>query len=150
MHLLGDAPAAPPQAADAPLKPWQRLAALEFSNGTSFTDMEKMLGISYNEISGFITSPSGTKAVQEILRMDPERLEHVVSAAGFDSIIALIKVRDFGKNESARISAANSILERVLPRLQNRKDNKTTTQARIGESVEAEVERLRKELKDVS
>jgi hypothetical protein len=151
MHLLdGESPSI--QENDSiPIKPWERLAALEFTNGTSFEDMSKMLGKEYNEVSTFITSSRGVKAVQTILRMDPERLQNVVDAAAYDSIVALIKIRDLGRNESARITAANSLLERVLPRLQNKKHSgRVITPHRPGESLEDEIARLRDEIKSVS
>lgn len=145
LHLLDEqSPANEPS--NLPIKPWQRLAALEYTNGTAFDDISKMLGQSYNDVSAFLTSPKGIETVKEVVKVDPDRIANMVTASAVDSVLTLARMRDFGKTESVRVSASVQLLDRAMPKLKAEAGKRKSSQAFAGQSVESEIARLRKEL----
>jgi hypothetical protein len=132
------------------IKPWQRLSAALHATGTPIHDIVTHVGKSVEEISGFITCPRGQKIVREILYENQARLYDLLDAAGVDSLLTLIKIRDNGASKPAeRISACKELLSRTLPNVKAR-DGKPKEGSGAGSGdVSDEIKRLEAQINSV-
>jgi hypothetical protein len=135
---------------EVPLKPWQRLSAALHATGTPIQDITTHVGKTPEEISLFITSKAGQEIVRGILFENQARLYDLLEAAGVDSLLTLIKIRDSSLSKPAeRISACKELLSRTLPNVKARDGKLKEGGGNDGSDPMEEIERLEASIKQV-
>ncbi len=131
------------------IKPWQRLAAALHATGTPISDISVSVNQPVPLVSAFITSPAGASIVGSILSENQDRLKDLLDAAGVDSLLVLLKIRDSPSSKnSEKISACKEILARVLPGVKAKEFVGKTGSAKSHDP-DDEITRLENELKTI-
>jgi len=134
------------------MKSWMRLAALLYANGKPIADIAQefsSINIARDEIAKFLTSPEGRDLIKSIIGEDNTRLAELIRASAIDSVLALVRIRDFGKSETAQVSASCQLLDRCSGRVKTQEPpelikKRTNSQDLTG--MQAQIERLQAEI----
>lgn len=129
-----------------PVKPWQRLSCLLYSNGTPLNDVAKEVGMDLGQVSEFVTSTRGVQIMKALVMENPERMVNLVEATVVDSLLRLVRLRDLGKTEAVQISAAAQLLDRFYPKAKGQDTPKKNTQGNEFTNVQDEIARLKAEV----
>ena len=133
------------------IKPWQRLAVLMYVNGAAFADIELQIpNVSYRDVSDFLISDTGKDLIRGAVGTSAQRIADLISASAIDSVLTLCEIRDKGKSETARVSAACQLLDRQIGKLkasgETRENRSKRDRSTDSNAVRAEIDRLQKEL----
>lgn len=130
------------------VRPWQRLAASLHATGTPLHDIAVHVNQPVAAISLFITSPPGQALIGTLLTENQERLDSLLEAAGVDSLLVLIRIRDTSTKNPERIAACKEILNRVLPTMKAH-ESKRKENSSHSKNPQEEIARLEKQLGEV-
>lgn len=130
----------------SPIKPWQRLACLLYSNGTPLADVAKEVNMDVGSVSLFVTSERGVQILKMLVTENPDRMANIIEATALDSLLRLVRIRDCGKTEQNQISAASQLLDRFFPKSKSTEPPKRGQNANDFTDLQGEIERLRKEV----
>lgn len=130
----------------SPIKPWQRLACLLYSNGTPLDDVAKEVTIDVKVVSQFVTSERGIRILKALVSENPDRMANIIEATALDSLLRLVRLRDVGKTESVQITAACQLLDRFFPKSKATEPPKKAGSANDFVDVQSEIARLRAEV----
>lgn len=133
---------------DAVIRPWQRLAASLHATGTPLHDISVHVNQPIEAISLFITSPQGQSLIGTLLTENQERLDMLLEAAGVDSLLVLIRIRDTSAKNPEKIAACKEILNRCLPTVKAY-DAKRKENSQHSKDPQDEIDRLEKQLTDI-
>ena len=131
---------------DSPVKPWQRLACLLYSNGTPLEDVAKEVAVDIQMVSLFVTSSRGVQLLKALVSENPDRMANIVEATVIDSLMRLVRIRDAGKTEAVQLSAAGQLLDRFYPKSKSSDPPKKGGSANDFVDMQAEIARLRTEV----
>jgi hypothetical protein len=88
----------------------QTLMVKLFTRGLAMTDIAETLKVSYEDVSDFLTGHVGAAMVRQFVDSDDETaVRDILSAARIDTIMGLLKQRDFGENGTVRINAGKEL-----------------------------------------
>ena len=131
---------------DSPIKPWQRLACLLYSNGTPLDDVAREVAIDVQQVSLFVSSPRGIAILKALVSENPDRMANIVEATVIDSLLRLVRIRDAGKTEAVQLSAAGQLLDRFFPKSKAGDPLKKGGNANDFVDMQGEIARLRAEV----
>lgn len=134
---------------DAVIRPWQRIAAQLHATGTPIHNIALHVNQPVEAISLFITSPAGQAIVNSVLTENKERLDRLLEAAGVDSLLVLIRIRDTSTKNTERISACKEILNRVLPTVKAKESKGHDGGTGHSKDPQAEIDRLTAEISSI-
>lgn len=134
----------------SPIKPWQRLACLLYSNGTPLHDVAKEVNVDYDMISLFVTSPRGVAIMKALVTENPDRMANIVESTVIDSLLTMVKIRDGGKTDQAKLTAASQLLDRFYPKSKASEPPKKGGNVNDFTDIQAEIIRLRGEVMEHS
>lgn len=133
---------------EAVVRPWQRLAASLHATGTPLHDIAVHVNQPVSAISTFLTSAQGQLIINQLLTENQDRLTALLEAAGVDSLLVLIKIRDTSLKNPERIAACKEILNRVLPTVKAQEHKKKDGGIHSNDP-QAEIDMLEKRLSEI-
>jgi hypothetical protein len=135
---------------EIPVAPWQRLSAALHATGTPIHSIVTHVNKTLPEISEFITSAKGQEIIREVLYENQARLYDLLDAAGIDSLLTLIKIRDGQMSKSTeKIAACKELLSRTLPNVKARESKPKEGSGAGAVDVQDEISRLEKSITQV-
>lgn len=93
----------------------QTLMVKLFTKGLAMTDIADTLHLSYEEVADFLTGHVGTALVRQFVDDDDEgTIRGILNAARIDTIMGLLRQRDFGENGTVKINAGKELTAMLL------------------------------------
>lgn len=130
----------------SPIKPWQRLACLLYSNGTPLHDVAREVNIDVQIVSLFVTSEKGIAILKALTTENPDRMSSIIEATTIDSLLRMVRLRDSGKSESVQLTAAGQLLDRFFPKTKATEPPRKGGSASDFVNVQDQIAELRKEV----
>lgn len=88
-----------------------------FAAGMSINDISACIGMTYDEVSHFVSSPNGQTMIKDCIDVEDDRaIKNLLAAARLDSILSLIRLRDHGETGQIKVAASrelNVMLEKL-------------------------------------
>lgn len=81
-----------------------------FTKGISMSEIAETLQLSYEDVSGFLTGHVGASLVRQFAEEDRETtVRNILESAQIDTVMGLLRQRDFGENGQTKISAGKEL-----------------------------------------
>jgi hypothetical protein len=129
-----------------PIKPWQRLACLLYSNGIPLHNVAQEVNMELTVVTKFVTSDQGAELMKALVGENPERMVNIIEATALDSLLMLVNIRDCGKTEAIRLSACSQLLDRFFPKAKAGEVKKKAGEGVDFSNIQHEIARLRAEV----